>query len=104
MEALIKQPAMGTVTKALDILSYGIRAGDWLVLLFLIGVSLFYVGDGNLWGKPDPNAYLMYVAPQKSGELKVRPRKTRDVGQRLEETVSNPPLFVTFATQRHVLT
>lgn len=63
------------------------RVGDWLVLLFLITASAFYLGDGKLWFKPDSHTYLMYVAPQKSGELKVPLKRTRDIGQRLQETV-----------------
>lgn len=63
------------------------RLGDWLVVLFLITASAFFFGDGKLWFKPDSHTYLMYVAPQKSGELKAPVKRTRDIGQRLQETV-----------------
>lgn len=64
-----------------------LRVGDWLVLLFLITASAFYLGDGKLWFVPDSHTYLMYVAPQKSGELRVPLKRTRDIGLRLQETV-----------------
>lgn len=65
-----------------------LRIGDWLVLLCLAIGLTFHFGSGKLWFKPDPYTYVMYVAPQKSGELKVQPKRTRDIGKRLQEIVS----------------
>ncbi|CEO58260.1 hypothetical protein PMG11_02991 [Penicillium brasilianum] len=69
------------------------RLGDWLVVLFLITASAFFFGDGKLWFKPDSHTYLMYVAPQKSGELKAPVKRTRDIGQRLQETGTDIAIF-----------
>lgn len=68
--------------------SLHLRLGDWLMLLCLTIALIFHAGSGKLWFKPDPYTYVMYVAPQKSGELRVQPKRTRDIGQRLKDIVS----------------
>lgn len=65
------------------------RIGDWLVLLCLAAAAIFQYGSGKMWFKPDPLGYLMYIAPQSSGELNTRPKRTRNIGERLRETVGD---------------
>lgn len=64
-----------------------LRLGDWLVIFCLVSFTLAYLGDGKLWARPDPNAHLMYIAPQKLGELANKPKKTRDIGEKLRHDV-----------------
>ncbi|KAJ5609965.1 hypothetical protein N7510_006684 [Penicillium lagena] len=70
-----------------------LRVGDWLVLLFITAAFGFYLGDGKLWFIPDPHTYIMYVAPQKSGELRIPLKRTRDIGQRLQEKETDIAIF-----------
>lgn len=59
------------------------RVGDWIVLLAVFWALCFHLGDGKLWGRPDPNQHKWYEAPQEKGNLQATPKKTRDIGQRL---------------------
>ena len=61
------------------------RLGDCIVIFVLIFISCFYLGDGKLWGKSDPNAYLWYQAPQRTGDFKVKPKQTRNIGEKLQQ-------------------
>ncbi|RLL94961.1 hypothetical protein CFD26_100786 [Aspergillus turcosus] len=70
-----------------------LRIGDWLVLLCLAIGLTFHFGSGKVWFKPDPYTHLMYVAPQKSGELKAQPKRTRDIGQRLQAIDADIAIF-----------
>ena len=87
MEILSRQHGFQTLIESIAQQSYRLRVGDLATVLVLGAISLFYLGDGKFWGKPDPNAYLWYVAPQKSGDLTVRPKRTRDIGGGLRVTV-----------------
>jgi hypothetical protein len=71
--------------------AYEFRIRDWVVLLFAGSAAVAYLVDGTFWGKKDPNAYIMYTAPQASSDFKIKPKKTRNIVQKLEETVR--PLF-----------
>lgn len=82
-----RQHALPNIIQDVAQQSFQLRLGDWLVLFILGAIAVFRLGDGRLWGKPDPNLYMWYVAPQKSGDSKMRPKKTRDIGKRLQETV-----------------
>lgn len=62
-----------------------VRAGDWIVILALLWAICFRLGDGKLWGRPDPNQYKWYEAPQKTGALKVKPKQTRNIGEKLQQ-------------------
>ena len=61
------------------------RLGDWIVILVLVFASSFYLGDGKLWGKPDPDAYLWYQAPQRTGDFKVKQKQTRNIDEKLQQ-------------------
>lgn len=61
------------------------RVGDWIVLLAVFYAFCFYLGDGKLWGQPDKNQYKWYEAPQNKGDLQNKPKRTRDIGQKLQE-------------------
>ncbi|KAL2007465.1 hypothetical protein VTN00DRAFT_8903 [Thermoascus crustaceus] len=88
-----RQHALPNIIQGVAQQSFQLRLGDWLVFLILGAIAVFRLGDGKLWGKPDPNSYMWYVAPQKSGDLKVRPKKTRDIGKRLQETGNDIAIF-----------
>jgi hypothetical protein len=59
------------------------RVGDWIVLLAVFLAIGFHVGDGRLWGRPDQHQYKWYEPPQEKGQLQNKPKKTRDIGQKL---------------------
>ncbi len=61
-----------------------VRVGDWVLILVLLCAFFFRLGDGKLWGRPDPNQYKWYEAPQKTGLLKVKPKQTRNIGEKLQ--------------------
>lgn len=90
--SLSKHPALDLLETLFERTQH-VRCLDWTVILFLLWLIIFRVGDGKLWGKADPNAYMWYIAPQNSGQLKLQPRKNRDIGKRLDETVSRPVII-----------
>ncbi|KAF2488654.1 riboflavin synthase domain-like protein [Lophium mytilinum] len=93
MELLPDQHTLQHVLQTVSNNPFRLRLGDWLVVFVLASIGVFYAGDGKLWGKPDPNKYLWYQAPQKTGDLKARPKPTRDIGKRLAETGNDIAVF-----------
>ncbi|KAJ9616316.1 hypothetical protein H2200_000034 [Cladophialophora chaetospira] len=61
------------------------RVGDRIIILALFLAFCFRLGDGKLWGRPDQNQYKWYEAPQKTGDLKAKPKQTRNIGERLQQ-------------------
>jgi NADPH-ferrihemoprotein reductase len=87
MAILSPQHPLLHLLESLSQAPYEFRIRDWIVLLFAASAAVAYLGDGIIWGKSDPNAYLMYTSPQASSDFKVKPKKTRNIVQKLEETV-----------------
>jgi NADPH-ferrihemoprotein reductase len=87
MASLSSQHPLLKLIESLPQTPYEFRVRDWVVLLFAASAAVAYLGDGKFWGKKDPNLYLMYTAPQASSEFKTKPKKTRNIAQKLEETV-----------------
>jgi hypothetical protein len=72
MDIFSQQHSFQNVLQELSKFTYGLRLGDWIVIMA-------YLGHGRFWGKPDPNAYLMYTAPQDSGDFEAQATKTRNI-------------------------
>lgn len=87
MATLSSQHPLLKLIESLSQAPYELRVRDWFVLLFAASAAVAYLGDGKFWGKSDPNLSLMYTAPQASSEFKTKPKKTRNIAQKLEETV-----------------
>jgi hypothetical protein len=87
MATLSSQHPFLKLIESLSQAPYEFRVRDWVVLLFAASAAVAYLGDGIFWGKSDPKLYLMYTAPQASSEFKTKPKKTRNIAQKLEETV-----------------
>ncbi|KAK4949873.1 hypothetical protein LTR10_011715 [Elasticomyces elasticus] len=77
--------AIQTVLRSFKAMSIG----DWLVIFAILFAFCFYLGDGKLWGKPDPNSRLWYEAPQKMGAFGVKQQQSRNFGSRLVESSSD---------------
>lgn len=90
MEALSTQHIAQRILQTVNQLIIRLRAGDALVLLLVLGASLGYFCDGKLYFKPDPNMHLMYEAPQRSGDFNSQTKKSRNIWETLEQTVSFP--------------
>lgn len=87
MENTIHQNAVQDVLQTLADLTFRLRTGDWIIICLVTAIVIFRAGDGKLWWKADPNAYMWYVAPQESGDFRSRQKTTRDIGERLQQTV-----------------
>lgn len=72
-----------------SILMLALNVGDWVVIVLTLFASCLYLGDGRLWGKPDPKSHMWYEVPQKMGEFKVKKKQTRNIGKKLQETSSD---------------
>lgn len=93
MDLSIRQHSYQEVLQSIQELSLSLRIGDYAVILFIAWAGCYYLGDGKLWGKPDPLAHLWYEAPQKTGAIKSRQERTRDIAQRLRETKNDIAVF-----------
>lgn len=88
-----RQHALPNIIQDVAQQSFQLRLGDWLVLFILGAIAVFRLGDGRLWGKPDPNLYMWYVAPQKSGDSKMRPKKTKGYREEAAGNSMGDPCF-----------
>jgi NADPH-ferrihemoprotein reductase len=77
--------------QALSQLSYD----DAFVLPFLLLGGAYYLGNGILWGKPDPYEYIWYQRPQLKGQNTLAATKvqSRNIAEKLAETSSNIVVF-----------
>jgi hypothetical protein len=67
--------------------SFHLRLGDGIVL-FLLGVAtIAYLGEGKVWGKPDPASYRWYEASQKVDDVQALRKNTRNIGEKLKQSV-----------------
>jgi hypothetical protein len=87
MAILSQQHPLFHLLESLSQTPYEFRVKDWIVLLLAAWAAVVYLGDGIFWGKKDPNLYLMYTSPQASSDFKIKTKKTRNIVQKLEETV-----------------
>jgi NADPH-ferrihemoprotein reductase len=60
---------------------------DFAFLGFVILLSLGYCLRGVVWNKPDPYHHMWFEKPQ-AGSIGAKSEATRDIGQKLEQTVS----------------
>jgi hypothetical protein len=72
------------------------RLGDWIVLLLLGAATIAYLGEGKVWGKPDPASYRWYETSQKIDDVQARRKRTRNIGEKLTQSVKNPPSIQLF--------
>lgn len=73
---------------------YQFQVDDFACLGVFVFLSICYAFRGVLWDKPDPHYHLWFEKPQGDGAFKEA--NTRDIGQKLEQTVSgNPFKFLT---------
>ena len=93
MTTLSPQHSLSHLIETLSQTPYKLRMRDWIVLLLAALAAIAYLGDGIFWGKKDPNVYLMYTSPQASSNFNIKPKKTRNIAQKLAETVRAPLLI-----------
>ena len=93
MDLSIRHHPYQDVLRSIQELLQSLRVGDCAVILFIAWAGCYYFGDGKLWAKPDPLAHLWYEAPQKTGPVKSRQQKTRDIAQSLRETRNDIAIF-----------
>ncbi|THY63422.1 hypothetical protein D6C99_00559 [Aureobasidium pullulans] len=65
-----------------------------IAAMALVGAaSAAYMFKGTLWDKPDPYLYKWFERPQKLMGGRAGAQQTRNVAEKLEETVSDYPFF-----------
>jgi hypothetical protein len=65
---------------------YQLQADDFAFLGAFVFLGIFYAFHEVIWAKPDPYHYLWFEKPQ--GDGTVKEANTRDIGEKLEQTVS----------------
>ena len=61
---------------------------DLAAMAVLATLSVLYFSKGILWNRPDPYLYKMYERPQEHLAKQSVAQSTRNIAQKLEQTVS----------------
>lgn len=70
-------------------LLHGAGPEDLAMMAILGAASTAYMSQGRLWDKPDPHHYKWFERPQEQMGSKAGAQQTRNIMEKLEDTVSS---------------